>query len=77
MAACLNCSTATERPHWEFTAGCVGCCARAAARSPQFFESRRTGQQTRGYRMLLEQFGLDHVSVRAAFESDALNKERA
>jgi hypothetical protein len=77
MAACLNCSTAAERAHWEFTAGCVGCCARAAARSPHFFESRRTGQQTRGYRMLLEQFKLTHDQVKAAHAADACSKAAA
>lgn len=74
MAACPNCSTATERPHWEFNAGCRGCCARAASRSPQFHDSRKAGQQTRGYRALLEQFGLTHDEVRAAHQADAMNK---
>jgi hypothetical protein len=77
MAACLNCSAATERPHWKFTMGCNGCCARAAARSPQFFESRKTGQLSRGYRALLEQFGLTHDQVKAAHAADACSKEAA
>jgi predicted nucleic acid-binding Zn-ribbon protein len=77
MAACLNCSTAAERPHWEFMSGCMGCCARAAARSPQFHESRKAGQQTRGYRMLLEQFQLSHDDVKAAHAADAVNRSEA
>lgn len=52
--------------------GCVGCCARAAARSPEFHESRTSGTQTRKYRALLEQFKLTHDQVRQAAASDAL-----
>jgi hypothetical protein len=75
---CSACTKAATTPEWgEFTADCRGCCARAAARSPQFFESRKNGTQTRAYRALLEQFGLTHDEVRAAHAADAHAKEAA
>lgn len=75
---CPACTQAAAVPHWgEFVADCRGCCARAAARSPQFFAARQTGTQTRAYRALLEQFGLTHDEVRAAHAADAHAKEAA
>lgn len=75
---CTACTTAATTPGWgEFVMGCRGCCARAAARSPQFFESRKTGTQTRAYRALLEQFGLTHDEVRQAHAADAMHMEAA
>lgn len=75
--SCRHCDEAKEGPCWYFTAGCRGCCARSAARSPHFHESRRRGSQTSGYRMLLEQFGLTHAEVRAAHEVDHETKAAA
>jgi hypothetical protein len=57
--------------------GCRGCCARAAARSPQFDAARRSGRLDRAYRTLLDQFGLTHDEVRAAHQTDQLGKEPA
>lgn len=75
---CPACTEAERSPHWgEFIAGCRGCCARAASRSPQFHDSRKAGTQTRGYRALLEQFGLTHDEVRQAHAADAHAKDAA
>lgn len=71
---CVSCTTATYEPHYEFRAGCRGCCARAAARSPQHFQARKEGRQTREYRALLEQFGLTHDEVKTAYQADALHR---
>jgi hypothetical protein len=81
---CPACTAAATTPHWGvFHAECRGCCARSIARSPQFFEARTTGTQTRKYRALLEQIGglvsppVTHNEVRAAFEADAMNRPAA
>jgi hypothetical protein len=74
---CADCAAAAERLHGHFTGGCIGCCARAASRSPQFFAARKTGRQDQKYRNLLHQFGLTHEQVKAAYEVDRINhKER-
>jgi hypothetical protein len=69
--ACPNCAAASQREHWEFSANCIGCRARRVARSPQYFKCKKEGKQTRGYRALLQQFGLTHEQVRAAADCDA------
>lgn len=75
---CDDCQAAANGVHHGFTGGCVGCCARAASRSPQFFDARQSGRQDLKYRNLLHQFGLTHDQVKAAFEADHFNhKERA
>jgi hypothetical protein len=80
---CLACAEARVTPHWgAFYANCRGCCARSIARSPQFFEARSTGSQSRKYRALLEQVGglvkppVTHDEVRAAFELDAAHRKQ-
>jgi hypothetical protein len=75
MSDCDNCTAAAEREHWEFSANCIGCRARAAARSPQFFDARKTGSQPRSYRAL-QQFALTHAQVRAAAKEDAFMRSR-
>jgi hypothetical protein len=81
---CPACTTAATDPSWgEFIADCRGCCARSIARSPEFFEARKAGTQTRKYRALLEQVGalvqppVTHDEVRAAHAADAHAKEAA
>lgn len=74
---CPACATAQLEPHYEFRAGCRGCCARAAARSPQHFQARKEGRQTREYRALLEHFGLTHQEVKDAYLADALHRRSA
>jgi hypothetical protein len=54
-----------------FYADCRKCDARAVSRSPEFFEARTTGTQTREYRALLKRLGVTHEEVLQAFESDA------
>lgn len=68
--SCPACAGAAVRLSGEFHMGCTGCCARAAARSPQFREARNSRQQTRKYRALLAEFGLTHADVLAASNSD-------
>jgi hypothetical protein len=63
MTECKACADAAVRVSGLFHAGCSGCCARAAARSPQFREARDAGKQTRGYRRLLDQLQLTHQQV--------------
>lgn len=75
LDTCQHDADAKKRPHWYFTAHCRGCCARAAARSHHFFDSRRAGAQTKGYRQLLEQFGLTHDEVKAAYLADSANHQ--
>jgi predicted nucleic acid-binding Zn-ribbon protein len=80
---CNACTTAAERQHYEFFAGCRGCCARSIARSPQYFEARKAGIQTHAYRRILEQIGaqvtpaLEHAEVIAAAAADATLREEA
>lgn len=74
---CDNCATAAARLWHGFTGGCKGCCARAAGRSPQFFEARKSGRQTPAYRKLLEQFSLTHDEVKAARDADFESREAA
>jgi hypothetical protein len=57
--------------------GCRRCCARAAARAPQFAAARKSGAVDRPYRALLDQFGLTHDEVKAAAAADALGRETA
>lgn len=73
MTDCKACTAAATRVSHEFIAGCRGCCARAAARSPQFAAVRKAGVQDQAYRRLLAQFGLDHATVRAAAAADKGN----
>ena len=71
MSTCMDCTKAARAEHWGFAADCVGCCARAAARSPHFRRVRDAGMQQDGqYRRLLAQFGLQHEQVRAAAAAD-------
>jgi hypothetical protein len=74
VMTCKDCDDATAFPHHGFTSGCIGCCARAAARGHHFDRVRRAGMQDRPYRTLLEQFGLTHEQVREAWRIDALQK---
>lgn len=69
---CADCATAAETEWWIFKSGCRGCCARAAARSPQYFEARKEGRLTPKYRALLDQFQLTHDAVKEAAARDAL-----
>lgn len=75
--SCPECVTATERPYHGFAQGCIGCCARAVARSPQFAKARREGRQDRAYRALLAQFNLTHDRVLEQFKTDAIGRVAA
>lgn len=72
MSSCDNCTTSAQQEHHGFSAGCRGCCARAAARSPHFRRVRDQGHQDRHYRALLQQFDLTHDQVKAAAAADKL-----
>lgn len=69
-APCEDCAMAAKRLWGGFMAGCKGCAARAAARSPHFRRVRDAGVQDRQYRGLLQMYGVTHEAVRAAAEVD-------
>ena len=70
---CRDCAQAARRKWHGFSAGCRGCCARAAGRSPQFAAARKAGVVDHQYRRLLDQFGLTHGEVKAAVAADKGN----
>ena len=72
MTDCRDCTNAAAKRWHSFTAGCKGCCARAASRSPHYRRCRDSGAQDREYRGLLAQFDLTHAEVRAAAQCDAM-----
>ena len=67
---CDNCEVAAQRLWHGFTGGCKGCCARAVARSPQYFAAQQAGKITPDYRRLLQQFELQHEEAKAARAAD-------
>lgn len=67
---CFDCLAAASGPHHGFTGGCVGCCARAASRSPHFRRVRDAGKRDARYLGLLQQFKLSHDQVKAAAAAD-------
>jgi len=74
---CPDCTAAAERIHHGFHMACVGCCARAAARSPHFDRVRQAGKQDRKYRAMLTELGITHEEVREASKVDALGRVAA
>lgn len=81
---CEACTTAWQQVSAMFNAGCPGCMARSAARSPQYREARDAGRITHGYRLLLEAYygdGCDlreaNDRVKAAAAVDFESKEKA
>lgn len=81
---CAACAEAADRVSSMFHAGCPGCMARSAARSPQYREARNAGRITHGYRLLLEQYfgaGCDlakvHDEVKAAAAADFESRAEA
>lgn len=78
--ACPDCKIAAERPHWVFSGGCRGCCARSIARLPGFAESRKTGVRSKRYIGELAQVGanvkppITHDEVKQAFAADAAQR---
>jgi hypothetical protein len=75
--SCPDCAKAALAPHWVFTAGCRGCCARSIARLPGFAESRKAGVHSKRYQRELAEVGANvkppvtHEEVKAAFAADA------
>lgn len=67
---CRDCDLAAKQPHHGFTADCLGCKARAAARSPQYREAKIAGKLTPKYKALLTQFELTHEQVKDAADRD-------
>lgn len=75
---CTACDRAATEPHSPyFRNGCPGCAARAVSRGKNFFESKKAGQQTRLYRMELDQFGVTHQQVLEAWKADASSRQEA
>lgn len=73
---CHHCTESATMLCHGFTAGCRGCCARAAARSPHYRRVRDAGMLDGPYRMLLAQFDLTHEQVKAAAQADHLTSGR-
>lgn len=71
---CDFCRRAAEGPEHGFHARCRGCNARAAARSPFFFESRQVRAWTADYRALIDGLGVTHEEVLAAAKADKLKE---
>ncbi len=69
---CKDCEASAKELHHGFTSACKGCQARAAARGPAYFESKRAGRLTEPYRGLLAALGLTHEQVKAAEAADYL-----
>lgn len=66
---CDECNTARLRFHHVF-ADCLGCRARAVARSPQFSKAWKEQRQPREYRELCEHIGVTHDQVVEAAKND-------
>lgn len=75
--SCPDCTTAAQRMHHGFSAGCKGCAARAVSRGPNYRRARDSGRQDWKYRAELENLGVTHEQVREAARVDALGKEAA
>lgn len=67
---CPDCVAAAAGPHFIFRASCLGCAARAIARSPDFHRCRTARMQDRAYRALLAAAGVTHEQVTAASAQD-------
>ena len=77
MTDCKACKKATERASGEFIGGCLGCAARAAARSPHYRRVRDAGVLDRQYRSMCEQYGVTHEQVRAQAQVDVQSLREA
>lgn len=75
-ASCPECTAAVASLHHIFRADCLGCTARAVARSQAFSESRRTGKQTSRYIADLERCGVTHEQVKQAAASDFMTQSQ-
>lgn len=71
---CQDCARSASELWGGFTSGCKGCQARAAARGPSYFDSKRVGRLTEPYRRLLSTLGLTHDQVKAAEAADYMTK---
>ena len=70
-ASCKACATAALKTHHGFVAGCAGCLARSAARSPHFRRVKLAGRLDSEYRRMLDQLKVTHEQVRSAAAADA------
>lgn len=75
--SCADCTNAAAKPWHGFSAGCLGCAARAVSRGPNYREAQKEGRQTRKYRGECEQLGVTHQQVLEAVRVDALQREAA
>lgn len=71
---CPACLTAAQELSHEFRTDCQGCTARAIARGPDYYRCRKAGKLDALYFQALERVGLTHSEVKAAAESDVMNK---
>lgn len=67
--SCQDCTDAPLMLHHRFS-DCLGCRARAVARSQHFSKAFKTQRRHREYQQLLEQVGVTHESVVSAAKND-------
>jgi len=72
MTICQECLKAAAVAWCGFRAECRGCTARSAARSWQYAQAARGGENA-DYKALLKRLGLKHTEVQAARAADAMN----
>ena len=70
LTDCNDCNTASLWLHHGFTIGCVGCSARAVARSPEFAKAFKIRIQNAEYLMLLKKAQLTHPEAKEAARND-------
>jgi hypothetical protein len=74
--SCDNCEQSSAREWHGFTAGCLGCAARAVARGPNWRRCLAAGAKDRLYLEELELYGVSHREVCKAAAADQLEKPR-
>lgn len=75
MTDCPECITASQALHHIFRVGCMGCTARAVARSLDFSEAKKVGKRTRLYLADLARCGVTHEQVAQAMKDDYMTRE--
>lgn len=76
-ATCPACIKSEQFRTHDFNDVCKSCDARKFSRRPEFKRVRDTGMQDRDYREKLNSLGITHEEVKAAYNADAANREKA
>lgn len=75
MSFCKHCASAAITVWHGMTAGCKGCAARSAGRSPEYSKAAK-GDENAAYKALLKKLNLKHSEVEAARAADALTAKK-